>query len=276
MSLLVIPKKQEAGESLRYLTYSILKDFLTCPEKGRLSHIRKLKKPGIKSVLLFGTGLHLGIEGYYEGKTNPVNTFEVFWTDVASKEEIEYKEGESAEELLRAGKELLLKWMKHEETPDDYDLIESEQRIEIYGIPFYATIDFVGNNGKLLIDWKTSSYRYNPLKAEYDLQLTVYSYVLAEVREKTPEKVGFGVFIKKKEPEVQYVWGRGRTKEDFRNFEKMVLKVWSDVEKGEFYKNPGMHCQWCDFLPLCIGEVDESAYVRKDDSYYKKYDGEVE
>ena len=249
---------------------------MTCPEKGRLSHIKRLRKPGVKSVLLFGTGLHLGIEGYYLRGDNPLNTFEAFWYDVlVSGEDIEWREGESGEELMDAGKVLLKRWMEHEETPGEYDLVESNQRVEIAGIPFYATIDFVGDNGRFLIDWKTSSFRYNPLKAEYDLQLTVYSYILAEVFERTPERVGFGVFVKKKEPEVQYVWGRGRTREDFKNLEKIVGKVWVDIERREFYRNFGIHCQWCDFLPLCIGEVDESAYVLKDNSYYRKYE-EVE
>ena len=259
---------------LRYLTYSIIKDFLTCPEKGRLSHIEKLKKPGLKAVLLWGTGIHFGIEGFYKSGVNPSDTFEVFWIDAClnSKEEIEYREGETGEELLKAGKATLAKWVSHEETPKEYLSVERNEKIEISGIPFYATIDFVGENGNLLIDWKTSSCRYNPAKAHYDLQLTAYSYILANVLEKTPQKVGFGVFIKKKEPEIEYVWGRQRTKEDFENFERIVRKVWRDIERGEFYKNPGLHCNWCDFLPLCLGEADISDYVRKNDKYYEKYE----
>jgi len=261
---------------LRYLTYSILRDFLICPEKGRLAHIEKLKKPGIKSVLLWGTGIHFGIEGYYKTGINPWETFETFWMDAVKqeKEQIEYRDGETSEELLKAGKLTLVKWLSHEETPREYHLIESNQRIEICGIPFYATIDFVGERGNLLIDWKTSSCRYNPLKPYYDLQLTAYSYILANVFEKTPEKVGFGVFIKKKDPEVQYVWGRSRTGDDFENFEKMVMKVWRDIERGEFFRNPGMHCQWCDFLPLCLGEADFDDYERKTDRYYERYEQE--
>jgi len=264
---------------LRYLTYSILRDFLICPEKGRLSHIERLKKPGMKAVLLWGTGIHFGIEGYYKTGINPWETFESFWIDAAEAEEnIEYKDGETKENLLEAGKITLVKWLKHEETPKEHCLVESSQRIEIFGVPFYATIDFVGEKGNLLIDWKTSSFRYNPLKPHYDLQLTAYSYVIANVLEKTPEKAGFGVFIKKKDPEVQYVWGRQRTKEDFENFEKIVIKVWRDIERGEFYRNPGMHCSWCDFLPLCLGEADISDYERKldrySDRYYERYEEE--
>jgi len=275
--LVVVSRRKEDTYDLRYLTYSILKDFLTCPEKGRLSHIKRLKKPGVKSVLLFGTGLHYAIENYYRKNLEPESVFSQYWNDAVKKEEkIEFREGEDEANLHEAGKDLLRKWKDARETPRDFNLLEENQKIEIYGVPFYATIDFVGENGKLLIDWKTSSFKYNALKAEYDLQLTVYSYILSQVYEKTPERVGFGVFVKKKDSEVQYVWGRQRNGEDFRNFEKMVLKVWRDIERGEFFRNPGLHCQWCDFLPLCIGEVGEEAYEVKDGKYYQRYEIDVE
>lgn len=269
-------KSKRGGKmELKYLSYSIVRDFLVCPEKGRLSHIEKLKKPGVKGVLLFGTGIHFGIEAFYKEGLNPEEAFVAFWKEAVEEIKNAGEElilDEDVKEVENAGKVILKKWLRHEETPKDFLEIEKSIRIEIDGIPFYATIDFIGENGNLLLDWKTSSFRYNPLKGDFDLQLTAYSYVMSEVLGKTPDKVGFGVFVKKKDPEVQYVWGRQRTKEDFKNFEKIVKKVYLDVARGEFFKNFGMQCQWCDFLPLCLGEVDESAYVRKENGYYERYE----
>ena len=259
---------------LKYLTYSIVKDFLTCPEKVRFFYVEKLRKPSIRASCLWGTGIHFGIEKFYKTGIEPWDTFKSFWISALSSlsEEIEYKDGESKESLLNIGEKALVKWFKHEETPKEGFLVESNEKIEIFGIPFYAVLDFVGENGNLLIDWKTSSYRYDPVKANYDLQLTAYSYVLANTIGKTPKKVGWGVFLKKSEPKIKYVWGRQRTKEDFENFEKIVLKVWRDVERGEFYKNLSKHCLWCDFFPLCLGEVDMDVYKRNEEepTYFLK------
>ncbi|MFN4131719.1 MAG: RecB family exonuclease [Caldimicrobium sp.] len=260
---------------LRYLSYSIVRDFLVCPEKGRLSHIERLKKPGVKGVLLFGTGIHFGIESFYKEGVVPWEAFSVFWNEAVSEikrtgEELIIDEDEGV--LENAGKVILKRWLEHEETPKDCWEIEKSLKIEIEGIPFYATVDYIGEEGKVLLDWKTSSFRYNGAKGDFDLQLTAYSYMMSEVLGFVPEKVGFGVFVKKKDPEVQYVWGRKRTKDDFENFKRIVKKVYLDVMRGEFFKNYGMQCQWCDFLPLCLGEADESAYVRKDGGYYEKYE----
>ncbi len=266
---------------VRYLTTTIVRDFLTCPEKGRLLHIEKLRKPGVKGVLLFGTGLHLGIESYYKKGVLPWDVFEVFWDEavrVINSSGVDYDGEEDFEETKRVGKMLLKRWIEKEETPDPEFVfaVEKEFRIEIEGIPFYGTIDYIGEGGEVLIDWKTSSYRYNNLRADYDLQLTAYSYVLGEMMGRIPEKVGFGVFVKKKDPEVQYIWGRQRRRDDFENFKKIVKKVYFDILRGEFFRHPGLHCQWCDFLPLCNGEVDKSFYVKRDSGYYEKYEGKEE
>lgn len=261
---------------LKFLTYSMIKDFLTCPEKGRLAYIERLRRPVVKSVLLFGTGIHLGIEGRLREGLSAVDTFEVFWGDALRVvrergEEVEFRDGESEESLRMLGKIILRKWEMHEETPREYYLLEESRYVEVRGIKLCGTIDYVGEEGKVLIDWKTSSQKYSVERASYDLQLTVYSYLLANTLGKTPERVGFGVFVKKANPEVQYVWGRKRQKEDFENLERIIVKVVGDVWRGEFYKNFGMHCQWCDYYGLCMGVEGLDSFVRRD-GYYEKYE----
>lgn len=261
---------------LKYLTYSMIRDFLTCPEKGRLAHIERLRRPVVKSVLLLGTGIHLGIEARLRKGLSAVDTFEVFWGDALKivrerGKEVEFRDGENEVMLKELGKVMLRKWESMEETPVEYDLLEESVYVEVKGIKLYGTIDYVGEGGSLLIDWKTSSQRYSVERANYDLQLTVYSYLLANTLGVTPKRVGFGVFVKKAFPEVQYVFGRQRTKEDFENLERIIGKIVGDVWRGEFYKNFGMHCQWCDYYGLCMGVEGLDSFVRGD-GYYERYE----
>ena len=37
-----------------------------------------------------------------------------------------------------------------------------------------------------------------------------------------------------------------------------VRLVSEDIAAGKFYKRPGKHCAWCDFLPLCLGNKTEA------------------
>jgi len=236
-----------------YLTISSIKDFLLCPFKFKLSHIDRLQKKVPKAILAFGTTIHNSIATYYVEKKMPKDTFKAIWQEEAGKE-YEYN-GDTHEVLLEQGEKILEQWYSASETPHEATSVEKQRYIEIANqVPFWSTIDFTGEDGDLLLDWKTSSAKYPESKVKLDLQLTAYSYVLAET-EKMPAKVGFGVFIKKKTPEIQYLFSV-RTKEDLKNFEKITLKVWQDVQNEVFFKTPGMQCSWCDYLPICTDEPE--------------------
>jgi len=244
---------------LRHLSASSIRDFLTCPFKGKLAHIDRLRLARQKAILVFGTAIHYSIQKYYEVSELPEGTFQNVWVE----DDYIYSNGDSYESLRDCGVDLLRKFPVHPDTPKNPHSIEKMRYCEVGGVvPFWSVIDFTGNQGKLLLDWKTSSSKYPEHKAKLDLQLTAYAYVLA-VTERFPEKVGFGVFIKKKDPEIQYLFAK-RTKEDLREFEKLCEKVWNDVQDGYFPKIPGNHCSMCDYVPICLREeVPEGYYTVK-------------
>ena len=253
-----------------YLTASSLRDFLTCPEKFKFGHILKLRKKIPKAILAFGTVIHASIAKRFIEKIPASETFKQIWS-FEDETLYEFSNGDSHEILLIQGESLLKEWEKHPETQKlDAESIEQSRYVEIAGVvPFYSTIDFTGENGKLLLDWKTAVSKYPEHKAKLDLQLTAYAYVLGET-EKLPEKVGFGVLIKKKTPEIQYLFSE-RTTEDLKNFEKLVLNVWEQVKNEKFFKVPGFHCSWCDFLPLCLNEPDaEEQFIITSDRYLEE------
>ena len=245
---------------LKHLSASSLRDFLTCPFKGKLAHIDRLRLAKPKAVLEFGTAVHRSIEKFYTEKKDPSETFREEWKNG----EYLYTNGDSYETLRDCGKKLLNKFKSHPDTPTDPHTIEQMRYCEVGGVPFISFIDFTGDNGRLLLDWKTSSCKYPDYKAKLDLQLTAYTYVLA-VTERFPERVGFGVFVKKKDPELQYLFSE-REAEQLEQFERLCIKVWNDIHNTYFPSNfpkiPGNHCGMCDYIPICLGEeVPEGYYI---------------
>ena len=68
-------------------------------------------------------------------------------------------------------------------------------------------------------------------------------------------KVCYGVLLKKKSPDVQFLHSV-RTVEDYRDYQVKVMKIASDIQAGFFFKKPSMYCAFCDFSPLCRKQQD--------------------
>ncbi|WP_028842936.1 PD-(D/E)XK nuclease family protein [Thermodesulfovibrio yellowstonii] len=253
-----------------YLTATSLKDYLLCPFKFKLSHIEKLRRIPPKGILAFGTVVHASIAKFFLEKVHPMNTFFSLWKE-EEETEYEFSNGDNHSTLMEQGCKLLSEWHEHPETKIlVLHAVEKQRYVEIANrVPFWSTIDFTGDEGKILLDWKTAIGKYPEHKARLDLQLTAYAYVLAET-ERTPDRVGFGVLVKKKVPEIQYIFSY-RTAEDLKNFERLVLKVFEEIEREEFLKIPGMHCAWCDFVGICTGEITEEEIPQKFVSYPERY-----
>jgi hypothetical protein len=238
---------------LRYLSASSLKAFLTCPFQGKLAYGDRLRPAVPKAVLAFGTAVHTSIETYYLEGTSPELVFKKIW-EQEQETGFAYSNGDTHASLLASGQKLMRVFPGHLERPGNPDTLEISRYCEVGGeVPFWGTIDFTGDGGALLMDWKTSASRYPEHRVKMDLQLTAYSYLLA-VNGRMPDRVGFGVFVKKKDPEIQFLSGQ-RTRQHLREFEDLVLKVWRDIHEGHFHKIPGGHCGWCDFAPICMGEA---------------------
>ena len=77
------------------------------------------------------------------------------------------------------------------------------------------------------------------------------------MHEHRPKKVALCVFVKTKEPRIEGHFAK-RGAEDLAQYVAKVRLVSEDIAAGKFYKRPGKHCAWCDFLPLCLGNKKEA------------------
>ncbi len=93
------------------------------------------------------------------------------------------------------------------------------------------------------------------------LELTCYAYwiksqLLGDLNfdvnvDKIP--VGYLNIIKTKTPSIQKQEGF-RTIRDFIDLFETAKAVYENIMDGRFYRNPGTHCGWCDYAPVCAGK----------------------
>ncbi len=116
-------------------------------------------------------------------------------------------------------------------------------------LPFIDVVDLFAHvdSHTTIVDFKTSSSGYDGHEASLSDQLTAYG--LAEPQ---AEKVALCVFVKTKEPQIQWHFAE-RSPSDVVDYLDKVRLVVDDIAEGKFYKRPGKHCAYCDFLPVCLG-----------------------
>lgn len=125
-----------------------------------------------------------------------------------------------------------------------------ELRIGSLPLPFIGITDLVAdvNGGTAVIDFKTAASGYDDYEVTLSDQLTAYS--LAEPQS---THVAYCVFVKTKEPRIEWHFAE-RTPEGRIEYIEKVRLCGEDILAGKFYKRPGKHCSYCDFLPLCMGD----------------------
>ena len=65
--------------------------------------------------------------------------------------------------------------------------------------------------------------------------------------------MALSVFVKTKEPRIEWHFAK-RNADDLAEYPEKVRLVSDDIAAGKFYKRPGKHCGYCDFLPVCLGD----------------------
>jgi hypothetical protein len=106
-----------------------------------------------------------------------------------------------------------------------------------------------------VIEWKTSTLSYpesTPRVLELDPQLICYSWMTRI------QDVCLVNFVRKKEPEIQYLHARIR-KRQWKAFEKTLGTLVGDMEARTFYprygiRYPNNQCLNCSYLGLCLHE----------------------
>jgi putative RecB family exonuclease len=240
-----------------YLSFSRINRYLTCPESYRLHYLEGLRLRVPKATLVFGSLIHLALAHLFNKKAEPVKLFTEVW-DGLKDVPITYGKKDSWERLKTCGDGLLTKFVK-DELPrlQSVKAVEKPFKLEISSLelPIVGVIDLVAeiDNREKIVDFKTADKSYGVADVALSDQLTTY-----ELAEPTAEELAFCVLVKTTDPKIEWHPTK-RGPERLAEFLRKASYAARDIKAGEFYKRSGVHCSWCDFLPVCLGDREKSA-----------------
>ena len=171
--------------------------------------------------------------------------------------QLRYSKRESWEDFNTKGGKLLRQFLEVE-APKIRKTFGVERKFELrvpaVNRPFIGSIDLVAqvDSRITVVDFKTAGSDYEDHEAILSDQLTAYTLAEPEA-----EQVALCVLVKTKEPRIEWHFARRRPG-DLTEYVEKVRLVSDDIAAGKFYKRPGKHCSYCDFLPVCLGEYKKA------------------
>ena len=260
-------KGNEAGF---YLSKSRMARYTACPRSYRLAYQLNVKPIKTPVELLIGKSTHkLIAESFLARAANMIpdltGSLDAFWSDEMqapeTRAEMEQAKREAGRYACLFIKEVNLKPLAVEK---EFSIpVVNYENGDILPVPLVGIIDLVDqpNGTPRALEIKTRSRKGDDLQPRVSLELTCYAYwiksqLLSELNEdvnidKIP--VGYLNIIKTKTPSIQKQEGF-RTTRDFIDLFETAKAVYENIMDGRFYRNPGTHCGWCDYAPVCAGK----------------------
>ncbi|MCG3195726.1 MAG: hypothetical protein GHCLOJNM_00193 [bacterium] len=238
--------------SVPHLSYSQANKYLTCPEQYRLYYLEGLRPKREGASLVFGKLIHQALAVLFQENGDPVKYFQDAW-DCTEEQDLRFAFREKRETLRERGTLLLEKFVS-EELPKIGTVHDSEREFTLtlsnLDLPFVGFLDLVADlDGKrTVIDFKTSGSSYEGHEALLSDQLTAY-----QCAEPFAEQSALLVFVKTKEPKIEWHLS-SRTGPQLREYLEKLGLIAQEIHDRRFYKRPGQHCAWCDFLAVCTGD----------------------
>lgn len=245
----------ETTTALGYLTYSMLRVYLSCPRKYKYIFVDGWKKVKPNAAMLFGSMVHEALAYWAMTDSDPAEYFSSAWDYRIDPDEVAFSKRESYDSLMKIGVALcnpIPKILKDQ----GMEIAEVEKELPYYDnkeLVLKGTADAIAiHKGKnVLLDWKTAAAPYKETDVELDYQFSIYS-MLTGIQD-----CFYIVMIKRlKEPEIQ-VLHTSRGPEQWGEALKVLDKSRAAIARGEFEKNPSFLCKSCDFRGLCCSKVQD-------------------
>jgi len=250
-------------------SYTQISHYLNCPRRYRYRYLDGWVEKETSASLLFGRAFENALAALFH-RQDPGQALFDNWSSYRNLA-LEYSRSETWDSMLESGIHLMERLVQE----DRIRIPRPHQNLQIKftrqlpkGDQFIAYIDAIGSlDGKRsVIDWKTTSARYPEEPAgllALDPQLAAYSWVTGE-----PE-VAFVVFVRKRQPEVQYL-STTITDEQREQFGAVLQETIGRIESAHFLPRSGIRfpqngCMSCSYLGLCLGnqELATSQILRR-------------
>ena len=239
-----------------HLSHSRINRYLTCPEQYRFYYIENLRLKFSSASLVFGQVVHRALADLFNNKSDPIDSFLRTWSEL-KEVKLTYGKKQTWEKLQANGQGLLQKFVKEEYCRiNQVKAVEKKFELNISGLelPFIGIIDLIADVDRknTVADFKTAASDYDEHEAPLSDQLTAYKLARPEA-----EQVAFWVLIKTKEPKIEW-HPSTRSPEEMMVYISKVGCLAREIKAGNFYKRPGKHCSWCDYLPICLGDAKKA------------------
>jgi putative RecB family exonuclease len=239
---------------------------MTCPLKYRFHYIDRVEEEFTSSALLFGSGIHAGIQAYLQSMLEadplrPDQILDVFREEWRGSQgsKIRYAARESEESLVNKASELFTLFVDQHDQAAEVIAVEEAFTIDLNqyagGLPLplpplVGSIDAIVKQGTTtLIDYKTASRKpsgdLNPMQlVAYSLGATTLGYEPNELDYR------FEYLLKSAKPELlRYPVTVGDNER--QRFVKTVTRVWKAIQSSIFYPNPSYLCSSCGYQGYC-------------------------
>lgn len=247
---------------IEHLSYSSITAYLDCPENWRRKYIEK--EPVQSSpTLAFGSAFHGTIEQLIADPAGDVlSMWGEAWNKAVEGQQIfwgtDTPEGICNDGIKMFSSPVVLDAIKQIRPMVDAQGPRIERRVELrvpgVPVPVIGYIDIQLADGTPA-DFKTAARSWTDDKANGSMQSLFYLAALNQAGEKINWKFQHIVFVKTKEPKVQFLEHSHKPSELFFLFE-LIARVWQGIEKEVYPLNPtGWKCnsQYCDFWDKCRG-----------------------
>ncbi len=269
---------QEIQQEL-YISNSQIFTYQNCSLKYQYQYIEQRPVERLSSALIFGKQIHSVLEVYYrevkqhhQAPALP-RLLELFKEGLSQSVRnstvpiIFKKEVPDLDSLIGMGQGLISAFYENVDLTGmevvDIELALSAQLydengealdIKIFGIIDLLLKDSAGN--LIVIDHKTAKQKKSQSAADEDLQMTVYSYLLAAnkyVFSKAEVQCRFDILRKLKTPKFETVLTK-RGPEQRRQFSKLATAVLQGIESRVFIPCKSWMCGDCQFADTCREE----------------------
>lgn len=265
-------KMENAG---LHISYSQIFTYLTCSLKYRFRYVLKRTPERIGVSLPFGTAMHKALECYYrafaDGRTEKLSILqELFEEDLTSalgqKQDLVVfgKSMPDKDSVIVTGQAMLKAfyesidltgwWFVDVELLLSARLFTEDGKATDYELVGFVDLVMRDPQGELVvIDHKTAARAKVQADVDADLQMSVYSYLLAANRYIFPTatvQCRYDVLRKLKTPKLEH-YHTTRSAVDRKRLVKIALGVLQGIEAGVFVPNRSWMCSDCEYAEAC-------------------------
>jgi len=254
-----------SGSIWQYVSPTRLSCWLSCPLKFRFRYVEGLHVPPTPSLLL-GQQVHRGLEYWYRRRMDRA--------DVAMEETVaetiadwdrrvfdgEVQLDSPAEEARLRGQAGDLVRAYLEQVPADEPrplAVESRMSAplvdpasgEDLGLPLLGIADLVlpGEEGPVVVDFKTAARAAPPLEITHEIQLSAYAWLYRQLTGERETALEIRSLIKTKTPKVDVHRYPARTDTHFHRLFAVVREYVAALDGDRLNYRPGFTCGMCEF-----------------------------